>query len=316
MSRQRLVFEKTGGSISDVSRHLLVLASNEQGYSNLMKLSSMGFLEGFYYRPRIDKELLAQCHEGLIGLSACLHGEIANLILKDHFKEAVHAAELYRDIFGEGNFFLEIMENGLPEQKKANEGLLEISRLLSIPVAATNDCHYLNREDAESHEVLLCIQTGKTLDDKDRMRFSTDSFYFRSPDEMRHLFNYCPDAIDNTKEIANRCNLSFEFGKFYLPKFEVRSDETLEDRLEKVALQGLKERMPLIIQEHGEEVREVYEKRLAEELSIIKSMGICRLLPDRFRFCCLCQENEYSGRSGTRFRSRQSRRLCPDHHRH
>jgi len=266
-------FDKTGGSISDTARHLLVLAKDYQGYQNLMKLSSMGYLDGFYYRPRVDKEILTKYSEGLIALSACLNGEVANLILKEKFDEAMKAAENYRQIFGEGNYFLEIMENGLPEQKKANDGLLEISRLLSIPVAATNDCHYLNREDAESHEVLLCIQTGKTLDDANRMRFSTDAFYFRSPDEMRQLFNYRPDAIDNTKEIADRCNLSFEFGKFFLPKFEVSSEETLEDCLEKVAVQGLAERLPLIIKEQGEEVREVYEKRLAEELKIIKSMG-------------------------------------------
>ncbi len=266
-------FEKAGGSISDVARHLLVLAKDTQGYQNLMKLSSMGYLDGFYYRPRVDKEILTKHSEGLIALSACLHGEVADLLLKEKFNEALQAAEFYRNIFGEGNYFLEIMENGLPEQKKANEGLLEISRRLSIPVAATNDCHYLNREDAESHEVLLCIQTGKTLDDADRMRFSTDAFYFRSPDEMKQLFNYCPEAIDNTKDIANRCNLSFEFGKFFLPKFEVSSDETLEDRLEKVAIEGLAERMPGIIEERGEEVREIYEKRLADELKIIKSMG-------------------------------------------
>lgn len=266
-------FEKTGGSIGDTARHLLVLAKDYQGYQNLMKLSSLGYLDGFYYRPRVDKELLKKYHKGLIALSACLNGEIANYILKDKFKDALLAAENYRQIFGEHNFYLEIMENGLPEQKTANEGLLEISRQLSIPVAATNDCHYLNREDAESHEVLLCIQTGKTLDDSDRMRFSTDAFYFRSPDDMKQLFNYCPEAVENTKEIADRCNLSFEFGKFYLPKFEVSSDETLEDRLEKVAIQGLAERMPPIVEERGEEVRGIYEKRLADELKIIKSMG-------------------------------------------
>lgn len=266
-------FEKTGGSIGDTARHLLVLAKDYQGYQNLMKLSSLGYLDGFYYRPRVDKELLTKYHKGLIALSACLNGEIANYILKDKFKDALLAAENYRQIFGEHNFYLEIMENGLPEQKTANEGLLEISRQLSIPVAATNDCHYLNREDAESHEVLLCVQTGKTLDDSDRMRFSTDAFYFRSPDDMKQLFNYCPEAIENTKEIADRCNLSFEFGKFYLPKFEVSSDETLEDRLEKVAIQGLAERMPPIVEERGEEVRGIYEKRLADELKIIKSMG-------------------------------------------
>ena len=266
-------FDKTGGGISDISRHLLVLAKDEQGYANLMKLSSLGYLEGFYYRPRIDKDILQKYHEGLIGLSACLHGEIADLILKNQMNNAMQSAEIYRNIFGDGNFYLEIMENGLPEQKKANEGLLEISRQLSIPLVATNDCHYLNREDAESHEVLLCIQTGKTLDDKDRMRFSTDAFYFRSPGEMKQLFNYCPEAIDNTIDIANECNLSFQFGQFYLPKFEIRSDETLEDRLESVAIQGLAERMPLIIKEQGKDVQEIYEKRLAEELKIIKSMG-------------------------------------------
>lgn len=266
-------FDKTGGGIGDIARHLLVLARDWQGYQNLMKLSSLGYLEGFYYRPRVDREILTENHHGLIALSACLHGEVADLILKDKFKEALQIAEKYMQIFGEGNYYLEIMENGLPEQKIANEGLLEISRRLSIPLVATNDCHYLNREDAESHDVLLCIQTGKTLDDADRMRFSTDAFYFRSPEEMKQLFNYCPEAIDNTKEIASKCNLSFEFGKFYLPKFEVSTDETLEERLEKVAVQGLEERLPLILKERGEEFREVYEKRLADELKIIKSMG-------------------------------------------
>ncbi|PIP08884.1 MAG: DNA polymerase III subunit alpha, partial [Syntrophobacteraceae bacterium CG23_combo_of_CG06-09_8_20_14_all_50_8] len=162
-------FEKSAGVSGETSRHLLVLVKNMQGYKNLMKLTTAGYLEGFYYRPRVDKDILKEHHEGLIAMSACLHGEIADLLLRGNMDAAIKAAEEYREIFGEDNFFLELMENGMPEQKKANEGLLEISRRLSIPPVATNDCHYLNQEDREAHDVLLCIQTGKTLGDPDRM---------------------------------------------------------------------------------------------------------------------------------------------------
>jgi DNA polymerase-3 subunit alpha len=253
--------------------HLIVLATDMQGYKNLMKLSSLAFLEGFYYKPRIDKEILKEYHEGLIGMSACLHGEIPASIVRGNVDAAMKIAEEYREIFGEGNFFLEIMENGIPEQKKANEGLLEVGGKLGIPLAATNDCHYLNREDAEAHEVLLCIQTGKTLNDQERMRFSTDQFYFRSPEEMNALFSYCPEAIENTVKIAQRCNLSLEFGKFYLPAFNAGQEETLDELLQKNARNGLASLLPNLLGAGREALRETYLKRLEQELAMIRSMG-------------------------------------------
>jgi len=265
--------DRAGSGPGENAYHLLVLATDMQGYKNLMKLSTLAFLEGFYYKPRIDKEILRKHHEGLIGMSACLHGEIASGILRGNIDEATRQAMEYRDIFGDGNFFLEIMENGIPEQKKANEGLIELSRKLSIPLVATNDCHYLNREDAEAHEVLLCIQTGKTLEEADRMRFSTDQFYLRSPTDMKNLFTYCPEAIENTVKIAERCNLSLEFGKFYLPAFEVGENQTLDGMLQKMAREGLSLLLPKLLGNDPENLKETYEKRLEQELAIIGSMG-------------------------------------------
>jgi len=266
-------FDKTGYGIGETAHHLIVLVRNMQGYRNLMKLSTAGFLDGFYYRPRVDKEILKQYHEGLIGLSACLHGEIAAHLLRGNSAEADRTAEQYRTVFGEGNYFIEIMENGLPEQKKANQGLIELSRRIGLPLVATNDCHYLKQEDAEAHEVLLCIQTGKTIEDSDRMRFGTDQFYFRSPDEMKRLFSYCPEAIENTVQIAEKCNLTLEFGKFFLPNFEINPDETLDQRLKKAAREGLAMILPNILQGENGKLREVYEKRLQQELEMIRSMG-------------------------------------------
>ena len=266
-------FDKAGYGIGETAHHLIVLVRNMQGYRNLMKLSTAGFLDGFYYRPRVDKEILKQYHEGLIGLSACLHGEIAAHLLRGNSAEADRTAEQYRTVFGEGNYFIEIMENGLPEQKKANQGLIELSRRIGLPLVATNDCHYLKQEDAEAHEVLLCIQTGKTIEDSDRMRFGTDQFYFRSPDEMKRLFSYCPEAIENTVQIAEKCNLTLEFGKFFLPNFEINPDETLDERLKKAAREGLAMILPNILRGENGKLREVYEKRLQQELEMIRSMG-------------------------------------------
>ena len=266
-------FDKTSSSIGESSRHLVVLAKNMQGYKNLMKLTSAGFLEGFYYRPRVDKDLLRAHHEGLIASSACLHGEIASFLMRKDREAAIRAAEEYRDIFGEGNFYLEIMENGLVEQKEANQGILDISRRLSLPVIATNDCHYLQADDAEAHEVLLCIQTGKTLDSQDRMRFETNHFYLRSPEEMKQLFAYCPEAIENTVQIAEKCNLTFEFGQFYLPRFNLENGRSLDEQLDKIAKEGLQKILPAIIKDGDSHMREQYENRLKEELEIIKSMG-------------------------------------------
>ena len=270
-------FDKSASSIGETSRHLIVLVKNMQGYKHLMKLTTAGYLEGFYYRPRVDKELLKECHEGLIASSACLHGEIADLIVRGNMDGAKNAARFYKEIFGEDNFYLEIMENGLPEQKIANAGLIEISKELSIPLVATNDCHYLAGEHAEAHNILLCIQTGKTIEDTDRMHLGTEQFYLRSPEEMQQLFSLTPQAISNTVNIAERCNLSLEFNKFYLPNFVIKNpEETLDDYLERKAREGLEKLIPIIVKDTKKDetiIREKYEKRLSEELGIIKNMG-------------------------------------------
>lgn len=269
--------DRTPATIGEATRHLVVLVKNRQGYKNLMKLSSLAHLEGFYYRPRVDKALLRECSEGLIASSACLHGEIASWIVRGNMDEARRAAREYLEIFGEDNFFLEIMENGIPDQKIANQGLIELSKELSIPLIATNDCHYLNADHAEAHNVLLCIQTGKTIEDKDRMGMQTDQFYVRSPREMHELFAATPEAIQNTVRIAERCNMTFEFGQFHFPKYELKHpEETLEDYLDRKAVNGLEKRMPGILKYAGEDeaaVRKQYSKRLHEELAIIKKMG-------------------------------------------
>jgi DNA polymerase-3 subunit alpha len=267
-------FDKSTLGSGESSRHLVVLVKNIEGYRNLMKLTTSGYLEGFYYRPRIDKEILAEHHEGLIGLSACLHGEISDLLLKGNADAAKRVACEYRSIFGENDFYLEIMENGLPEQKTVNESLIKMGKELSIPLVATNDCHYIDREDAEAHEILLCIQTGKTLEERDRLRFGTDQFFFRSPDNMKQLFKYAPESIENTVSIADKCHLSFDFGRFSLPHFEIGTDETLDEHLSKMARTGLDKLMPAILKgRDGEELRKRYVKRLEEELEMIKAMG-------------------------------------------
>lgn len=273
--RSRL--DKTPSAVGDTARHLIVWVKNLQGYKNLLKLTSVAHLEGFYYRPRVDKALLAECAEGLIASSACLHGEIASHIVRGHMEEARRAARELQKIFGEDNFYLELMENGIPEQKIANQGLMELSKDLSIPLVATNDCHYLEADHAEAHDVLLCIQMGKTIEDRDRMSMSSNQFYVRSPQEMQTLFAATPEAVANTLAISESCNLTFEFGKFYLPKFEVKNpEETLEDYLERKATEGLEKLFPVILKyakEDEAKVREKYTRRLRSELAIIKKMG-------------------------------------------
>ncbi len=227
-----------------------------------MKLVTAGWTEGFYYRPRVDRELLREHHEGLIASSACLHGEVVDRLLKEGPESAIRAADELRDIFGDGNFFLELMENCLEEQKAANAGLIEIARKRSIPLVATNDCHYLQQSDAEAHEVLLCIQTGKNIEQTDRMRFGTDQLYFRSPEEMIHLFREHPDSIENTLRIAERCELSFTFGEFLLPQFQSDSGESLDELLVREAEKGLAEKLPALLRGKGSELQAVYLKRL------------------------------------------------------
>ncbi|MDY7033548.1 MAG: DNA polymerase III subunit alpha, partial [Thermodesulfobacteriota bacterium] len=268
-------FEKESKSISDASYHLTLLAKNVKGYKNLIKLTSAGYLEGFYYRPRVDKELLEKYNEGLIALSGCLHGEIPRLIERDEEKKTLEVATWYRDIFDDRRFFLEMQHNKIGLQKTVNQKLVEIGKKLNIPAVATNDCHYLKREDSYAHEVLLCIQTGKVLNDPNRMKFATEEFYFKSPEEMKALFSWCPDALTNTIEIAEKCNLELKLDELHLPDFTVPDGENLDSYLEKIAREGLKDRLATIESE-GEQkhsVPEKYFKRLEEELSIIKSMG-------------------------------------------
>ena len=258
-------FDKSYASIGESSRHLIVLVKNMQGYQNLLKLTTAGYLEGFSYHPRVDKELLHRYSEGLIATSACLHGEVAAYLLKGDREAAIKAAREYQDIFGQGNFYLEIMENGLPEQKIANEGIMDISRLLSIPVVATNDCHYLQADDAEAYEVLQCIQTGKTLEDKEQIRPKTNQFYLRSPAEMKSHFSYCPEAISNTVLIADKCNLSLELDCSRPPQFQLKDGCTPDEDLAKSSYEELNRILPTIDTDLSQEGRDYIIRYVMEK---------------------------------------------------
>ncbi len=249
------------------SYHLILLVKDADGYKNLSRLVSAAYLEGFYYRPRIDKDLLAQYSGGLIGMSACLKGEVPNLLLKGKIDEARKAALDYKNILGPENFYFEVQKNGIDEQETVNRMIMELSEELHIPVVATNDCHYLSKDDARAHDALLCIQTGKTLNDDKRLKFSTEEFYFKSPEQMEEEFKDFPDAVRNTRVIAERCNFEFEFGKFHLPKYDVPDGYTLSSYLKELAEEGLKARFP------GEKLTEEYVARLSSELGIIDDMG-------------------------------------------
>jgi len=269
-------FEKSSRGISEASFHLILLAKNLVGYRNLMKLVSAGYFEGFYYRPRVDKELLQKNNEGLIALSACLKGEIPFFLASGDKGKAWQAAEELKAIFPDRRFYLEIQENKIPEQRKVNAGLLEIARELSLPLVATNDCHYLRREDAKAHEILLCIQTGKTLRDVDRMQFATEEFFFRSAQEMEELFSYCPESLQNTIEIAERCNLELKLNELQFPKFQVPPGETLDSFLEKSAHKGLQERQTQMRMKEPQArslSSDFYHQRLQKELGMIQKMG-------------------------------------------
>ena len=251
--------------INESANHLILLAKDELGYQNLMKLVSNAYLQGFYYKPRIDKEILSTHAKGLIGLTACLKGEIPQLIREKRFNDAVKAADEFANIFGKDNFYLELQENLIPEQKTVNEGLIKIGKELNLPLVCTNDVHYLAKEHAKSHEALLCIQTQTTLSDPNRMRLQTDEFYFKSPQEMIKAFGDIPGAISNTVEIAQRCNLELDFSKVHLPKYETPSGVDKEEFLHGLCLKGLKARF-------GESNPEI-DKRLEQELKVIKGAG-------------------------------------------
>jgi DNA polymerase-3 subunit alpha len=263
---------KTG--VGEGNYHLTLLVKNETGYFNLLKLVSLAQLEGFYYKPRVDKELLGKYSEGLIALSGCMKGEIATHAARGELKKALQSAGDYRKIFSGRRFFIEIQNNGVENQLQVNERLLEVAHQLSLPVVATNDCHYLRRKDAKAHEVLLCIQTGKTLQDNDRMKFSSDEFYFKSPKEMAELFQNIPEAIGHTGEIAEQCNLEIRFEEKHIPRIAVPNGETAESYLEKLSREGLERRLSRYQGEKDFKDRSArYRARLSEELKIIKSMG-------------------------------------------
>ena len=257
--------KEAGAGKDDRYYHLVLLAENDLGYHNLMKIVSRGFTEGYYYKPRVDLELLREYHEGLIALSACLAGEVQKNIQRGMYEEGKAAALRYQDIFGEGNFFLELQDHGMPEQRLVNQSLLRMSQETGIELVATNDVHYTYAEDEKPHDILLCLQTGKKLKDEDRMRYEGGQYYIKSEEEMRELFPYALQALQNTQRIADRCQVEIEFGVTKLPKYDVPEGYTSWEYLKKLCYDGLAARYP----DAGAQLKE----RLEYELSTIRSMG-------------------------------------------
>jgi DNA polymerase-3 subunit alpha len=248
--------------------HLLLLAETQEGYQNLVKLVSIANTDGFYYKPRVDHDLLARYSKGLIASSACLSGEIPSLILEGNIEEAQLRASLYQDIFGKDNFFLEVMYNEVSDQALVNKRLVEMSKKMDIPLIATNDAHYLDKSDASWHDVLLCVQTNATINAPNRYRFGSNDFYLRSPEEMWAIFGKeLPEALTNTVNIAERCDVKIEFSGYHLPEVRLMEGETLEQALRRRAVEGLAARF------HGQTPPEEYTKRLEYELAVIEEMG-------------------------------------------
>ena len=263
--------ELTGGE--DRYYHLVLLAENNTGYQNLMKIVSKGFTEGYYYRPRVDMEVLREYHEGIIALSACLAGEVQRYIMKGLYDEARKMARKYEACFGKGNYFLELQDHGLPEQRTVNHQLMRMSQELQIPLVATNDVHYTYEDDMDSHDILLCLQTGKKLADEDRMRYEGGQYYVKSEAEMRELFPYAGQAIDNTQRIADRCHVDIEFGVTKLPHFEVPEGFTPWTYLNHLCLEGLKERYGEDVDQPAGNTGQSLKERLDYELGVIQRMG-------------------------------------------
>ena len=258
-------FDKEAGNNEDRYYHLVLLAENNEGYQNLMKIVSIGFIDGFYYKPRVDIETLETYHEGIIALSACLAGEIPRYIMRGMYEEACKSALRYQNIFGKDNFFLELQDHGMPEQKQVNQSLLRMSREMGIELVATNDVHYTYAEDVKPHDILLCLQTGKRLSDEDRMRYEGGQYFVKSPEEMATLFPYAPEALENTYKIAQRCNVEIEFGVTKLPKYDVPEGYTSWEYLNKLCWDGFAERYP-------DDIGKLRDQ-LTYELSIIQKMG-------------------------------------------
>ena len=263
------------------SNHILLLSTSYEGYLNLAKLSSIGYLEGFYYKPRIDIESLAKYSKDLICLTACIKGAVPEQLLEGKHKKAAETLDEYISIFGKENVFVELMDQGLPEQKKANPALIKLAKKADVGLVATNDCHYLNSEDAEIHDVLLCIGTAKTLAEEQRMRFYSTEFYVKTPEEMKAVFGDIPEALQNTMAIAERCNSEIRFNQKHLPLFTPPEGLTLEQYLRQLVEKGMKKRYP----EQTEEIR----ARMEYELTMINKMGFNSyflIFWDLVRFTC------------------------------
>lgn len=245
--------------------HLVLLAETQEGYLNLIKIVSEGYVNGFYYKPRIDHMVLQRYSKGIIALSACLGGEVQKHILYNQYDKAKKIAIKYNEIFGQGNFYLELQDHGMREQKIVNQQVIRLSKELNIPLVATNDIHYINKEDAKVHDVLLCIQTGKTRDEEKRMKFPTDEFYLKSYEEMKSIFPNVQEALENTVKIADRCNVELDFETMHLPEYKVPLGFTNSEYLRKLCDEGLEKRY--------EKITDEMKQRLDFELKIIEGMG-------------------------------------------
>ena len=258
-------FDREPSHGDDRYYHLVLLAENNQGYQNLMKIVSIGFVDGYYYKPRVDRETLEKYHEGIIALSACLAGEVPKYLARGMYEEAKEIALWHESCFGKGNYFLELQDHGLAEQSMVNQQLVRLSRETGIGLVATNDIHYTYDSDAEAHDILLCIQTGKKLSDENRMRYEGGQYFVKSEEEMRGLFPYAPEAIENTAKIAERCHVEIEFGVTKLPHYEVPEGYDSWTYLNKLCFEGLERR-------YGDRAEEL-KPRLEYELGVIRSMG-------------------------------------------
>ncbi len=314
-------FDKNpGGSISATNNHLVLLAENNEGYRNLVKLVTAGYLEGFYYKPRIDKEILAKHSKGLIGLTACLKGEVPAAALRGDEDRAIQAARTYRDILGEGNFFLEIQDHGLKNdnEKIVNSKLFELAKKEGLPVVATNDCHYPRKDDYEAHDILLCIGTGKKSDDAERLKYPGDQFYFKSSEEMAEIFQGYEEAYNNTLAIAERIHVDLEREAFHLPEFAVPDGSTIDEYFEKVVWEGFKQRSRRIRGANRLRGISTFHLRLRNPSptrdSTSSKTWVSRLLSHRVGFHPFRQGKRNSRWAGTRLRRGKPGRFQPSHH--
>ena len=304
-------FDKTGPQSE--TNHLVLLAETEQGYKNLIKLVSAGYTEGFYYRPRIDKDLLAQHAQGLIGLSSCLKGEVASALKVEQARPALEAAARLRDILGAGNFFLEMQYQGIEEQRTVNRGILPLARELNLPLVATNDVHYLRQGDASPHDVLLCIGTGKTVNDAQRLRYHGDQFFLKTPEQMAAVFGDHPEAMRNTLLIAERCNVTIPKGQNHLPSFGVPDGFTLDAVLRSRRARGVRAAAAAPPPARGTRTPAPHRRRVRGAARVRarddQGDGVRRLLPDRLGFHPLRARRGHSGRARPRVGGRIAGRV-------